>query len=192
MNEIKEEKMKLFILLLLIPLLFCCSTTGFDIYYKDTKTSYLDVIHYCSSPLEIKVHGNEETTYASMKLEFIRKNNLNYWFVTANFIDGKFKLLKPNKIKLYIGESSYIIQNLPELVNKEKMIMYNKEKRTITFFLNEKFFREIIFAKRVLMRIFTDEGEYNAFFSNQEIENIGLFYRYIENNVLDNKITIII
>jgi len=180
---------KSIMLIVLLSLIAGCATTNLNVFQKKSK---LNIQHYCSSPFEVDLVGENGIHKARLNFEFQNNNNYHSWFITTNGLNKQSYGLKADRIQFYVDDQIFDLYNPSyEKMSKKKQVQTDLENHSNTYYLNENFFKKIICCDKILMHIITENGEFDTAFSKQAIEDIGIFYQFIKINVIDNVSVII-
>ncbi len=179
---------KSILLLVLLSFILGCATTNLNVFQKKSK---LNIQHYCSSPFEVDLVGENGIHKAQLNFEFQNQNNYHSWFITTNGLNGQSSELKTKRIQFYVDDQIFDLYNPSYGEKSKKQVQTDLKNHKNTYYLNEKFFKKIVCCDKILMHTITENGEFDTVFSKQTIEDIGIFYQFIKINVIDN-ITVVI
>ena len=172
--------MKCLMILLIGFVMISCATSGFDIYEKTSACPINIGLQYYSTPIYLNFSGNSHNITSVLNLEMLYCQGNENWMIAIEFLgelNGKIDL---NEMIFFLDGEPYPVQNSSIIKGIHK------------FVIGEDFFKMMIFTKNADLKFLFDEKEFNAEISDQDRINIGLFYRSLKVNVIDNQTIIII
>lgn len=184
--------MKIIASILGVLLLVSCASTPFRIVDKSDELQGKNAIYYHCSPMKINIFHEKAMSNANMFIEFKKIGQEYFWMLTIDCspVNASWTELKSVKLEL---------ENYHKHSLKEKVIMIDKDliindpdKHTNSFYVNDEFLKRIIHVDEVLITAVCNGNQAVINLADKQIEQIGMFYQYIQRNILNNASVIII
>ncbi len=175
-----------------ILLLVSCASTNLKIIDVSDSQEGRNAIHYHCAPMQITVFHDNQTTAADLFIEFKKIGKDYKWFITLDCsqVQSTWTELKSVKLEFDNTEKTSAYENIIHI--DSNLILNNPTTHTNSFFVNNDFLKKIIHAHGVMITARCNEQEAFINLAQPQINQIGMFYQYIQRNVLNNASVIII
>lgn len=184
--------MKILASILGVLLLVSCASTNLKIIDKSDELGEKNAIHYHCAPMKVTIFHDNETTVADLFLEFKKIGTTYKWFMTLDCSQVKPTWTELRSIKLELDNYNKPSSREKTIQIESDLILNNPSAHTNSFFVNTDFLKRIIHAHEVMITAHCNDDKAIINLAQSQIIQIGMFYQYIQRNILNNASVIII
>ncbi|MBN2018414.1 MAG: hypothetical protein JW794_09855 [Candidatus Cloacimonetes bacterium] len=180
------------IILLVILFFTSCASTNLKIIDKSDELGEKNAIHYHCSPMQVTIFHDSETTVADLFLEFKKIGSTYRWYMTIDCSQVQPTWTELKSIKLELDNYNKPSSKEKAIQIESELILNDPSNHTNSFFVNNDFLKRIIHAHEVMITAHCNGDEAIINLAQSQINQIGMFYQYIQRNILNNASVIII